>query len=930
MKGYVSVVLHAHLPYVRHVESDRVMEERWLFEAITETYIPLLQVFSGLERDGADFHVAMTLTPTLLAMLEDSLLQQRYLKHIGQLVELAERELIRTANTPDFHTIALHYHEQFQSVRDFFVDCKGDLISHFRALQDLGHLEVITCSATHAFLPYIRTREAIRAQIQTAVTDYQRHFGRRPRGIWLPECGYTPGVDEILDECGLSYFFVGSDAFSQTLPCAIRGSLAPVLTECGVAAFPRDDSSSKQVWSSVEGYPGDYDYREYYRDIGYDLDEGEVRQFLHPSGIRHDTGIKYYRITGKDEPKQPYTPSRAREKAAQHAGHFLASRIAQVEAAAAQLDCPPIVVAPYDAELLGHWWYEGPQWLDFFFRKLHFDQDVIESITPSAYLDRCTSLQICDLGMSSWGAGGFGEVWLNGTNDWVYPALHACETHMTALAGAFSDPTALEEQALNQAARELMLAQSSDFAFIMDHQTVTEYAVKRTKVHINRFMTLYNALQTGTIDAKQLDDLTIIDPLFPLIDYRHYRTNAEAAMTVHHASVHRPTVLMLAWEFPPVTVGGLSRHVYDLSRYLTRVGWDVHVLTVRSGDSLHDETVEGVQVHRVDVLSPDGGQFKHWAFQFNLAMLKRSTALFKDVEVDVVHAHDWMVCYAAKTLKDEYNLPLVATIHATEYGRNRGIHSPLQHYVNHLEWELTYEAAKVVLCSTYMKDEVERIFALPTDKLCVIANGVDPSKLQPAKVSPHSRSEVPDRPVVLYIGRLVREKGVQVLVEAAPEILSSCHAARFVILGAGPYQQELKDFVAQCGVSDHFEFRGFVSDEERNQLLQEASAAVFPSLYEPFGIVALEAMAAGAPVVVADVGGLADVVMHGENGRKAYVGDAHSLAVQVCAAILQPQESARMAEVAKSQLDRYDWLSIAKETVHVYEDALRACGVMSR
>lgn len=927
MKGYLSVVLHAHLPFVRHVESDRLLEERWLFEALTETYIPLLKVFEGLQQDDVNFRVTMTLTPTLLAMFEDSLLQTRYLKHMNQLVSLSERELERTANQLEFHAVAEHYHDRFQSVRDFFLRCDGDLIPSFRNLQESGYIEILTSAATHAFLPYLQTREAVQAQIRTAVRDYERHLHRRPRGIWLPECGYYPGVDEILSECGLSHFFVGTDAFSQAAPCPSRGNLAPILTESGVAAFARDEASSKQVWSSVEGYPGDYDYREYYRDIGYDLDESQIRPFLHSSGVRHNTGIKYYRITGGTEQKEPYNVEWAREKAAAHAGHFLDERILQIEMAAAEMDCLPIVVAPYDAELFGHWWYEGPQWLDFLFRKLHYDQNVIQSITPSEYLHQCKELQVCRLGMSTWGAGGFGEVWLNCTNDWIYPALHECEGRMKRLADEYAAPSAAEERALNQATRELMLAQSSDFAFIMDHQTMTDYAVKRTKYHINRFLTLHDALVAGLASEAMTHAMTELNGLFPNVDYRDYQADLKYVRWTD-GRPHRLTVLMLAWEFPPVTVGGLSRHVYDLSRYLVQIGWNVHVLTTRMSDSPHDELVDGVHVHRVDVLQPDGGEFVHWAFKFNLAMLDRSKSLLEDMDIDVVHAHDWMVCYAAKTLKRSYQLPLIATIHATEHGRNHGIHSPMQHYIHHLEWELTYESARVILCSTYMKREVEDIFTLPSDKLHVIPNGVDSKKLRP--VGNHSVDKAQfvshGESIVLYVGRLVREKGVQVLVEASSLILASCPNTRFVVLGAGPYENTLKSLAQAFQVDHYFDFCGFVSDDVRNSYLQIADVAVFPSLYEPFGIVALEAMAAEIPVVVSDVGGLADVVSHGRNGRKAYPGDVKSLALQVITALIDVDESKRMTMIAKSEMDRFDWMIIARETESVYEQAARIRG----
>ncbi|MFC4767612.1 1,4-alpha-glucan branching protein domain-containing protein [Effusibacillus consociatus] len=918
-KGYLAIVLHAHLPFVRHPESEKYLEERWLFEAITETYIPLLQVYHGLLRDKVDFRITMSITPTLMTMLTDELLQSRYLKHLDRLLELAEKEVVRTADSPEFNRLAVDYLEKFRRIQEFYLQYDGNLIAAFRELQELGKLEIVTSGATHSFLPLVMTEEAIRAQIHTAVELYEAHFGRPPKGIWLPECGYAPHLDPILKECGIEYFFTDSHGLTTAEPAPIFGTMSPVLTPHGVAAFARDEESSKQVWSSQEGYPGDFDYREYYRDIGYDLDMETIQPYIHPDGIRLNTGIKYYRITGKGDHKEPYNPDWAREKAAQHAGNFLFNREKQVEHWSYHMGRKPIIVAPYDAELFGHWWYEGPLWLDMLLRKMHFDQDTVKTITPSEYLKLYSDYQVCRLPMSSWGRGGYADVWLRGENDWIYPALHKAEQRMIDLANRFRDPKQIEERALNQAARELMLAQSSDWAFIMDGKTMVDYAVKRTKFHINRFTRLYEMLTNGSIDEEWLTCLEQIDNVFPDLDYRIYQPRYSVVRFPDQKS--RPRILMLSWEFPPMTVGGLSRHVYDLSRYLVRNGWDVHVVTTEIGDYPHFEIIEGVHVHRVHVMKPDGGEFVHWAFQLNMMMIDACQTLIQSgLSFDVIHAHDWLVCYAAKTLKEQYDLPLVTTIHATEHGRNQGIHTDLQRYISSLEWRLTYEAQRVIVCSTYMRQEVETIFQLPGDKLEVIANGVDPELLKfgrSGKICKQPFAMENER-IVLFVGRLVREKGVHTLLEAVPSILSEHPDVKFVIAGKGPALQDLEQLAERLGVHGKVLFTGFISDEERNRLLQAADVAVFPSLYEPFGIVALEAMAAGTPVVVSDVGGLADVVDHGRNGLKMYPGDVHSLSLQVRDLLSNPQRASELAETALHEIGKYDWNRIAEQTIRIY------------
>ena len=323
-KGYLALVLHAHLPFVRHPEYEEFLEEDWFFEALTETYIPFIEVFDRLIEDGVDFRLTMSITPTLLSMMSDPLLQYRYLRHLNKLIDLAGKEIERTRWTPEFHELALMYFWKLTRARQIFSErYYNNIIQAFKRYQDMGKIEIITCAATHGYLPLMPNRKAARAQIEIACAHYEKHFGRRPRGIWLPECGYAPGVDEILKQAGIKFFFIDTHGILFGTPRPRYGVFAPVYTPSAVAAFGRDMESSKQVWSAKQGYPGDYDYREFYRDVGFDLDYDYVRPYLHSDGNRVNLGIKYYRITGETEHKEPYKPSIAREKAAAHAGNFM-------------------------------------------------------------------------------------------------------------------------------------------------------------------------------------------------------------------------------------------------------------------------------------------------------------------------------------------------------------------------------------------------------------------------------------------------------------------------------------------------------------------------------------------------------------------------------------------------------------------------------
>jgi 1,4-alpha-glucan branching enzyme len=344
-------------------------------------------------------------------------------------------------------------------------------------------------------------------------------------GIWLPECGYFPGLDAALAEANLRYFFVDTHGITDATPRPRHGVYAPLYTPSGPAAFARDPESSMQVWSSESGYPGDTEYREFYRDIGWDLDFDYVKPYVQPTGARKNVGIKYFRITGKTPHKEPYSPQRAAERAASHAGNFMYNRERQIEHLAAKMGgTRPIVVSPYDAELYGHWWYEWPQFIEYLIRKVAFDQKVFKLATPGDYLRENPEQQLATPPLSSWGAGGYAAVWLDGTNDWIYRHLHKAAERMIALANDIQLPTPLERRALDQAARELLLAQSSDWAFIMKTGTMVEYAIRRTKEHVLRFTRLHDQLRSHQVDEPWLASVESRDNIFPEIDHTVYRS----------------------------------------------------------------------------------------------------------------------------------------------------------------------------------------------------------------------------------------------------------------------------------------------------------------------------------------------------------------------------------------------------------------------
>lgn len=522
--GYLAIVLHAHLPYVRHPEYESFLEETWLFEAITEVYIPLLRVFEGLRDDGVDFRITLSISPPLLAMLQDDFLQRRYLAHLEHLTRLGDQEILRHHVDSRFLETARMYRRLLQETHDIYVNKYGrDLVSAFGRLQDDGCLEIITAAATHGYLPILRTQPAaVKAQLQVGAESYRRTFNRPLPGFWLPECGYFPGLENAVQEAGGRYFFVETHGILNATDKPQYGYLAPLACPNGVAAFGRDPASGRVVWSANEGYPGDFWYRDFYKDIGFELDFDYIKPYILDGETRIFTGFKYYRVTGDTNEKEPYEADRATERAAMHADDFIKRQQDAVERYAPSLDKPPLIVALYDAELFGHWWFEGPQWLDFMIRKLAADQNTLDLITPSQYLQRYPVQQCAQPSASSWGDKGYSDFWLNPGNDWIYRHLHDAAGRMQEVARDNPDvaPGTLTFRALQQAARSLLLAQASDWAFIMKTGTAVDYAYGRTRDHLARFHYLVDAVASGTIDEQRLEALETMDDIFPEIDYR--------------------------------------------------------------------------------------------------------------------------------------------------------------------------------------------------------------------------------------------------------------------------------------------------------------------------------------------------------------------------------------------------------------------------
>ena len=385
-------------------------------------------------------------------------------------------------------------------------------------------------------------------------------------------------------------------------------------------------------------------------------------------------------------------------------------------------------------------------------------------------------------------------------------------------------------------------------------------------------------------------------------------------------------ILMLTWEYPPRVVGGISRVVYDLSHRLIKDGHEVTVVTYREGETPYFEDDKGVNVYRVDNFMINPNNFIDWIMQMNFNMVSKVNQIINEQGTfDVIHAHDWLVAYAAKTIKNSYNIPIVATIHATEAGRNSGIHDETQRYINDTEWMLTYEATEVIVNSNYMKGEIQRLFGLPFEKINVVANGVNLNKFtgMDRDYSFRRRFAMDNEKIILFMGRLVYEKGVQHLLAAMPKILAGYHDAKLVIAGKGAMLDELRAQANALAISNKVYFAGYLGGKDVEKMYKAADISVFPSTYEPFGIVALEGMLAERPIVVSDAGGLGEIVEHRETGMKSYCGNSNSIADSILELLYNPELCANIVKKAKAKVkNNYNWAKIAQDTHFTYQKAI--------
>ncbi|MCJ7708950.1 MAG: DUF1957 domain-containing protein [Anaerolineales bacterium] len=546
--GAFTFVLHTHLPYCRQAGRWPHGEE-WLHEAAAESYIPLLNALYHLLDDGVPAKLTLGLTPVLLEQLDNEDVRANFLTYLDEKIAAASADVPRfeAAGNAHFTYLAGFYRDWYAGIRQSFVErYDGNLVPAFRKLQQAGMIEIVTCGATHGYLPLLDRDESINLQLHTAVQSYKRHFGRTPRAIWLPECAYRPaylaedgrerpGIETFLARHDLGLFFsethlieggrpVGVAAgeaigpygaitrrylvpFSEVRPKEPATTFRPYyVTQPEVAVIGRNNRTGLQVWSADWGYPGDFDYREFHKKDGV-------------------SGLQYWRVSGAGvdlADKDAYHPDWAAGKVQEHASHFARLVTDLVQGYHAETDGFGIISANYDTELFGHWWFEGLQWLEEVLRQLASSESV-ELTTASDYLQVHSPDTVVNLPEGSWGAGGGHFTWDNTDTHWMWPVIHAAERRMAAVVAANPEASGPRRHVLDQAARELLLLESSDWPFLVSTGQAGQYAVERFRSHVERFDSLVDSVEKGNPDAAFAASLWERDKIFPEIDYRWYQ-----------------------------------------------------------------------------------------------------------------------------------------------------------------------------------------------------------------------------------------------------------------------------------------------------------------------------------------------------------------------------------------------------------------------
>ncbi len=523
---FLSLVFNAHLPFVRPDKSDSMQEERYLFERLSDTYIPFLKMLDRLDADRIPFKMVVSFSPTLCHILKDELFINKYLTYADKQIEFGLRELERTSGDAELHSLARYYYDTSVDNKFLFTErYQGDILSVFELFRQKGKIEFLSTAATYAFLPFFTAYpENLQAQIEVALASHRSYFHKNPLGFWLPEMGWAPELDPCLRAYNIHYTIVNAHGLVLGDPLPKYGSFYPVKTPAGVEVFSNDFYSAKDLWDKSDGFFHDPLYRDAEKDAGYEIPSEYLYPFIQAGEPRIPTGYKYWSNDRKENNSGIYNLREARKKAEEHAKAFLNHRAERLREASNYMDMPPISVWTNNIDDFGHHWYEGIAFLDALFREAAERND-IQFVLPGDYLSNCpvNSYQTVVPEFSSWGVNGFAETWLDSSNDWVYRHIARSINRMIELAERFPDETGLNERALNQAAREILLIQASDWPKMISSNHNADFAKQQIESSLRNFTAIFEALGSSYASPEWLTILEEKNNIFPSINYRVFR-----------------------------------------------------------------------------------------------------------------------------------------------------------------------------------------------------------------------------------------------------------------------------------------------------------------------------------------------------------------------------------------------------------------------
>ena len=533
----ISLVFEAHLPYVREFSKEddytQIGKEGRFFSFVSDTLLPLLDILYRLENDHIPFRIAVAISPIICHMLNDELLQKKYLHYLDKQIEFGKKEIDRTANNAGLNNLARYYHDQITERKIAYTErYEKNLIKAIDIFRRKGKVEILAGCATNAYLPFIsQNPESMQAQMEIPLSSYRRHFGSAPQGFWLPSLGWTNELEPFLKDYNYTYTILDSHGLLFANPTPEKGCFFPVKTPNGTFILGRDYHAVREI----NKYTACELYRNNDRDAGYELPPDVVSQFLTEDGERHRTGYKYWSHTavssgavngqtGDTNEQNIYNPQAASAKVEEHAKAFLENMTARLEEVSKYMNEAPVSITALTAGSFGYFWYEGLQFIETLFR-LASGYSGLKMICPSEYIfkQNLSSIQVVSPENSSSGVHGYAETWLNVSNDWIYRHMLRAMERMTELAERFPDDTGLKERALNQAAREILLAQSSDWPSLLYKQDSTEYAHNKAENALRNFTTIYEALGSNYISTEWLTTLERKHNIFPNINYRVFR-----------------------------------------------------------------------------------------------------------------------------------------------------------------------------------------------------------------------------------------------------------------------------------------------------------------------------------------------------------------------------------------------------------------------